>query len=361
MKTKGIVLSAALISGSAFAVNVDHYGIVKGSLLLTDGLANNHKAFTAGADSKSTNQLSFKQSRWGMKFSNDSKVTAQVEFDFDGQDGNSNGPAAGVMRARLANMTYAVSKNGTLTAGKKWTKFMGVLPHTYSITQVNFKSGNTGFIVDGADYTHKMGKLSLAAELSNYSGDNSGTTGNTTVQGVSTPVMTVAVDYKADMYSVGFAHSMGELKYSELVDANKDEKASGTKVYGTFTGVKSLDVRAEYYTGVNLASLHTGGLVAATAGTTANEFKEKGYFLSAKYTMGKMGFFGSIGKAEFDDAKESGTGMFSNEMKRIGFDYKLEKDLTFFVEHKSYETKANEANEVALNGKVLDMGLIYKF
>lgn len=373
---KMTLLLATLSTSGAMAMNVSHYGFVKGSYLktnkeltATNGTTNaDHKPFTVGDTTTYTKlqkegrgQFSVKQSRWGMKANNGSKMSAQLEFDLDGQSGNANGAAnsaTGIIRVRQVNLSYNMLENGTLTFGKKWTKFAGLLPHTYSTTMVGFFAGNTGFLVDGADYTHKFGAVSVSAELHN-SGDN-------TTTKLSTPIMGLTVDYKADGFRIGAAYTRADLDHKvQNETTNQDSEASGMKLYASTSLVKNLDFRAEYYMGENLGSIHTGGLTSAVT-TDAKKYEEAGYFASLKYTlMDKYGIFAGYSNAEWDKAEEAGSNALSaNSITRFGLDAKLDKNMTVFVEYQGFKSTWNQtvaSTTKDSKGSLIDLGFMYKF
>jgi len=369
MKKMAIVI-CTLISSSTLA-QISHYGFIKGSYLRTDKqLTNDYKVFSVGNTDNYTNlqkesrgQFSFKQSRWGLKGKKGKKLSALMEFDLDGQSGNSNGAVAtstGIIRVRQANLTYKVIEDGTINFGKKWTKFVGLLPHTYSVTTVNFKSGNTGFLVDGLDYTHQLGDVALALELHNMG------TGDDTTNKVSGPVMVANLEYDDEVLKVGLAYTQAELKHKIQNEAtNEDSTATGMKIYTSTKAVDGLDFRAEYYMGENLASIHTGALASAVT-TDAKKYEEKGYFTSAKYSFGDMGIFAGHGSTEFNQKEEAGLGNISgNTMTRFGFDTKLDKGITAFIEYQMFKTTINDSSVVTTNkdyeGNLIDIGLFYKF
>ena len=366
MKKLIIASAIAAVPTMAFA-DISHYGFIKGSFLKADqALDSDHKAFAAndetgatGFDKKGRTQFSFTQSRWGIKASHD-KISGKFEFDLDGDSNNENGDvksSTGIIRVRQANMSYKIGQNGKLTFGKKWTKFMGILPHTYSFTKVNFFAGNTGFLVDGADYTHTMGDLSFAIEMSNL--------GEGDVAKASSPVMTANVDYKNDMFRAGFAYTKASLAHKEVLATagDVDSDAMGMKVYGSFTGVKNLNVGAEYYTGENLGSIQTGALASALA-ADAKKRKETGYFVTAKYMLGDYSVFGGYGTSEMDKATEATVAKkTANTLTHFGLDAKLEKNLTAFFQYEGFDTTWRTTSTTTNSTKAssMEVGLVYKF
>jgi len=365
---KILLMSTIAVMSTASLAEISHYGFIKGAYLSTDKELSHSdkkpfwvtdKTGASDLQKEGRSQFSFTQSRWGLKAKHD-KISGKIEFDLDGENANKNGDASsdlGIIRVRQANMSYKVTDNGTFTFGKKWTKFMGILPHTYSYTKVFFFAGNTGFLIDGADYTHKFGDLSVAFEMSNIP-DNA-------TRKVSAPIMTANVDYKNDMFRGGFAYTRASLDQKVLdTTNNKDSDAMGMKLYGALTMVSNLDFRAEYYTGKNLKSIHTGALATASA-TDAKDYEEKGYFVSAKYKFSTCSVFAGYGSAEFDKASEAGASALSaNTLTHFGFDHKLEENLTAFAQYEGFNSTWNQADANSKKdskGRLIEVGLVYKF
>lgn len=334
-------------------------------------LVSDHKAFRAAKpaagndyselEKESRGQISIKQSRWGFVAKTGENTSAKFEFDLDGESGNTNGATAsstGIIRVRQANLSQKFFGGaGTLTLGKKWTKFMGVLPHTYSYTTVNFFAGNTGFLVDGVDYTHNFGNVSASLELSNM-GDN-------TTTKVSGPVKTLTVDYKNDMMRVGASYTMASLNQRvQDTTNNKDSDAMGAKLYASFKLVKNFDFRAEYYTGENLKSIHTGAVESAVA-TDAKDYKESGYFVSAKYNFGMAGLYASYGSSEADNARDvavSASEVVSNSLTRVGVDTK-HHGVHYYIEYQGFDTEyaMTTTTTKSFDSSLIELGLVYKF
>ncbi len=377
---RSIVALSVLVLGSlsAKAVEIDfsHYGFLKGAYMHTDGeIVSDHKAFRAKKpDNTTTNeyselekesrgQFSIKQSRWGFVAKSGENISAKFEFDLDGESGNSNGAtdsSTGIIRVRQANLSQKLFGGaGTLTLGKKWTKFMGVLPHTYSFTTVNFFSGNTGFLVDGVDYAHSFGDLLVSLELINM-GDN-------TTTKISGPVKTLLVNYSNASYRVGAAYTMASLS-QRVQDAanNEDSDAMGAKVFASAKIMENFDIRAEYYMGENLGSIHTGALENAVA-TDSKDYKESGYFVSAKYNFSNAGLYASYGSAEVDtssDVAVDANQLVSNSLTRVGVDT-MYMGTTFYVEYQGFDSEyavsATPHTTKSYDNSLIEVGAVYKF
>ena len=369
---KSIFISLGLLTSSADIADmkVDHYGFVKASLMVTEDLDTNsrtkpffaeNETSSSAADKESGTYLSTTQSRWGMKVSNGSKVTGKFEFDLDANvSGNNKNGASSLANGRIrqANISYKVSSNGTINFGKKWTVFMGALPNTVGFTRVNFFAGNSGFLLDGVDYTHNLGNTTLKVELANTGSDDNAQ--------VSTPTSTLVVNHKMGNHMVGAAYTMASIDASKT-DAtnNKDSDAAGMKLYysGKFGKLSAV---AEYTMGENLGSIHTGFLGSASD-TTDTKVEATGYFASLRYSLEKCSLYGGYGMNELDDSTQvassgSTSGVSSNTLMTVGYDTMLDKNLKFFVEYNGFETDfTSGSTTTSTKAKLYELGMVFNF
>ena len=374
-------LVGALSVGATAGVEVEHYGFVKADYLSSKNVSS--KAASAGNDGNANKpfyaaekwnkdklddanqvQLSLRDSRFGFKVSNGENTTAVFEFDFNGSASNISGAAAGTLRHRKAAIHHKMG-NGELVFGKDWSQLAGLNPHTYAVTTVNLSAGNTGFLTDLIRYKHNFGNLAVGFEsTSNGDVDTAGNASGAAL--VSSPNMGLRVDYKMGAHHFGFAHKTGTAQHKKGGDtgATKDAPYSLSKVFyhGNYGAT---DVRFEYYTSIN------GGLAAGTLGTTSTkagggkDVEENGYFLSVKHMVtDEFGVFGGLSKATISNPKKVSPPAESNGITRVGVDYKVEKNVTFFVDHAMFTT----GYWVAADNKAKDqkgthtmLGLMMKF
>ena len=355
---KKIILIAGLTTTmvAQAATTVTHYGFVKASYLMTStDFDKNWKPGSVSDEDGKTDlekegksQISSTNSRWGMNMSNGSKTTGKFEFDLDANEG-AGAQALSVARVRQANLSYKASEQGTITFGKKWTKFMGVNPNTYRFTTVALGAGNTGFIVDGVDYTHSFGDTSVSIELAS--------TGTADVNDVSGPTKTILVSHVMGDHNFGLAYTFADLKYKTTDDTKKDGKASGTKLFwnGKF-GATSANL--EYTMGSNLGAIHTGG--RANSGND-DDFKDTSYIVSVKHAFNDMSVFATYGSSKYNDEDEA-TAIASNSITSIGFDTTLDAGLTAFIEHSTITTGNVVSGDVEDSaGSLTEIGMVYKF
>lgn len=374
------LLLTALYTQSFADTKVSAYGFGKISYLSTSREFDaDHKpigvASTNGKTSQeeslmttSRSQFTAKHSRFGMNVDNSLGIKLKFEFDLDGENGNRTGVAtsdSGILRVRQANLAYQVSESGTLTIGKKWDIFSPLMPHTYQVTTIQLWSGNTGFITDGIDYTHKVGSATLAAELKNIGADS------TTIK-LSGPAATIRADYKISDQLIGFSALAGSLEYKKQdVTAPYDDRNRSIEGYNLYYNGKfidQLDIVAEYYSGKNLGGAMVGALAQASKAQASVDAKgeESGYYVSLKYKFEKSAIYGGLGQAEFEDeslaANHSRTGLVSNELSRFGYEQTLMENVTLYLEGAHVNSGYYENSRVKkYNGTYYDLGLMARF
>ncbi len=370
-----LLLSTALctaVSAQA-AVTVKHYGFVKAAYTQsdkTDGASSGtevaHKPFFAQDKDASTDYekepksyITTTQSRWGMLANNGSKTSARFEFDLDASQSNG-ADSLSTARIRQANIVYKPTENDVIEFGKKWSVFMGVLPHTKGFTRVYFWAGNSGFFTNGVDWTHSFGNTDLILDLSNT--DNGDTSKDRTGY-VDSPVTSAVINHTMGDHKFGIAYTSAQLKQKELNSTYKNSNASGTKIYwaGKFD---SLSVAAEYAMGSNLGSIQTGDLGKA-ATTTDDDIKTTAYFASLKYAGDAWAVYGGYGMNALDKEEEAGDGKVSkNQISTLGFDLTLDDGLTFFIEHNMFTTsfyRSSSDSSDDANGSFTELGMVYVF
>lgn len=351
---------AVMVSGSAMAeTSVKSYGFIKAAYLMSKDVDSSFKPFSADEtnantelDGKSLSQLSLRDSRFGIKANNGSKASATLEFDFNGNAANSAGAAGGTLRHRQAFLSYKTG-NGEFKMGKMWTQFAGLNPHTYAVTTVNLKAGNTGFLADAVAYKHNIGdKMVLGFETT--------TNGNADEEVVSGPNMGLRFDYKLGKGLAGFAYKGGTTANSDAVTTDEDVAYSAMKVFyhGNYGAT---DVKFEYYTAKN------GGGVIGTIGGTADakgngdDSEETGYWLSVKHSFGDSAVFGGMSMAEVTNADDiTGESYEKNAISRIGFDHKLDAGVVAFIDHSMFATTLKNDGDTQA-GTQTQIGMMYKF
>jgi len=412
MRKLAITGLAVLVSTAAVA-DVSMYGFLKGNISRTDQMDSDSNPYFVTAkptggyskfDKATHSAMSFRESRFGIKASNDSKVNGVLEFDLAGEEGNTSGvnrSTTGAFRIRQAYLTYAVSDNGTVNFGKKFTSFSGLNPHTMSVNQDGLFQGNVSRIGDLINYNHMMGNLGLTFELgSDDQVDTSwAATGNTTtsdklVNQVSNPTMTLRVDYGMGDHKFGGSYSVASKEFKNVEDFgasnniknNVDIKAMNLFWNGTFG---MTDVRAEYSQGTN--ALGNGWLTKATlpnlitSALTQDDFKdieETAMWASAKHNFGSWALFGRYGISEITNADEAGSSTRStatagadgsigtdkvvkNIATAIGVTFDLDKDFVVYGEYTMITTSrlatVTESSTNDDDGSVLNIGMMYNF
>ena len=372
------VLAQAEIKTSVYGfIKADYYGT---SNQFNSDYKPTAVSTTAGAPlaEASRGQLSMKQSRFGINVDNESRVKLKFEFDLDGAGAAANtvgvmSSDTGFFRVRLANLTYKVSDEGTLTIGKKWDIFSPLQPHSYQMTTIQFWSGNTGFLTDGIDYTHKMENVTLAAEVKNAGGNPATAADNTTVK-LSLPIATVRGDVTFSDQTLGVSYMAGKLNYSrqdQTAPYVEDAMISAVNLYwhGVFGAT---DVVAEVHQGSNVGAGVVGGLggvlTPATVATTTPSFtnEELGYYASAKHQFEGWSLFGGYGRVDFAEKNNAPTnsfqGLVSNETIRLGADMDLDAGVKLFVEAAHMTSSYLEGGDTrGYSGTWYNAGLLARF
>ena len=367
------------VTSSLYAkTDVQFYGFLKASYMSAKDLSNDYKPFFAKENASSEPsyddanhaQISVKQSRLGMNIGTGGRASGKLEFDFDGEAGNTHGATSsdkGIFRTRILEVDYQIGDNGLLKAGKKWDSFAGVHPHSYGMTLAQLYQGNTGFLTEAVEYKHKFGNWSASAQLQ--------TLGDVPAYKVSSPIVTTLINYKAEKHLAGFAVKSGEANTKDAQGTQRNVDIFGAKIYysGEFNGVGAI---AEAYSGNNLGAATTGAslgnLTPANIGSNSGpaengeDLKEWGYFCSVKKYFKKWGVFAGYGHVKITNPKDSlGDGAkATNSATRLGFDYAAEKDLSLFAELTEIETGyyqvAKDKEEIE-KGRLIDIGLLYRF
>lgn len=360
IKLEGYGFIKASYIGTTDEFNVDAKPVFVKS---TNGITGNAKD---GMES-GRGQFMIKHSRFGVNATSGEKLSMKLEFDLDGNNDNNVGVTSsdlGIFRARQANFSYKLSENGTLTVGKKWEIFSPVGPHSYQYTTIQFWAGNTGFITDGADYVHKIGNASIAAEIKNLGSTGSGI--GSDVMELSGPAMTLRADYRVAGQYFGAAVLYSNAKFEDAIAATAGDKDAKIHGYNVFYNGKfgSTDVVAEYYYGQNLGSAVTGALSLAKPNGRKN--KDQGYYVSVKHQFEALGVYGGYGKAELKDEANSAGNSFgnlaSNEFMRLGVDYAVDKNFTVYFEGSRVNSGFYEGASVKkYDGIFYDLGVVAKF
>lgn len=379
---KNLILVAAICAAPFIAsaeTTMQWYGFAKVSYLATETEFDaDHKPVsvrsTAGLTPEAESlrksgrgQVTAKHSRFGVTGDNGEGFKARLEFDLDGEAGNNVGVTAsnlGILRVRLANFSYNVSENGTLTFGKKWEIFSPLQPHTYQFTTIQFWAGNTGFLTDGIDYIHKAGDATYAVELKNIGADAD------TIK-LSGPALTVRGDYKFGDHLLGVSALGGKLAYAkqDIVAPfdDQDRAISGFNVYYSGKMGDATEVIAEIYGGKNLGGALVGALAQAPKAQAAVDAKgeDNGGYISVKHKFETSAIYGGFGRASYNEetsTASSRSALLQNGLARIGYDRSVAANTIFYAEFASVNSTYVEAGEKkSYPGGYLDVGVVARF
>jgi hypothetical protein len=372
-------LALATMTASSFAA-VEHYGTMRASYISATNVVNGvddvspngsvnatipvfaRESYTnLGTDytDSALTQIAFNQSRYGIKTDG-----AVLEFDFNG-NGNQGGAVDGQsIRIRQANMSFDISKNVSVTAGKGMSQMAGLDPHTFQISDPLFFLGNTGFVRDFIRVNWDINKSLKFGYETTSSGDNVGTQ-------LSGPNHGLRLDWMSGNHHVGVAHKMGTaaLKNADITLAGPtaitdDVDYTATKVFyaGSFN---KLGVNVEYYMATNggnmygtLAALNDanlGGL--ATAGAGGNDVEETGYWVSLDYSYGNGHVHVGVANATIDDPATGTIG--GNGDTWFGVDYEVASNTDVFLEYHSITTAYEGGSDAS--GTFVELGFMRNF
>lgn len=382
MKFTPALYASALICAPALAQNTKNsstplYGFIKASFLSAKNTSADYKPFFANEDATansdyddaSHNQISVKQSRFGMNFK-DNKVSGKIEFDFDGEAGNKAGATnsdSGNFRTRILEIQYKPNEDGRFSLGKRWDTFAALNPHTYSVTMVQLHQGNTGFLTEAGEYAHKLENLDLYFQMQ--------TLGDIADYKVSTPIATARADYQInEKNKIGIALKSGSVNTKDASGTDDNVDVFGAKLF--YSGeLASVKVIGEAYQGRNLGAATVGASLGnigpasakdSSAATNEEDVIDTGYYLSLKKSFGKLGVFGGYGQVKIDTPKDvlSDGGKATNSALRAGVDYNAEKNLVLFAELTNITTGYYQSADDDIEeekGSLLDVGMIYRF
>jgi hypothetical protein len=365
--------------------NYDLYGFVKSSYIYADqkvesygangvgaitnaGLVNKTNSATQKADESSRFAFQAQQSRFGFKIDNNKGVKGRLEFDFIDFGAMAPSPDYDI-RLRIAMIDWQLSKSLTLQAGQKWVSVMGVLPHTYNYVQSNFRSGNTGFIMQEAALKYSVGSFDLIGAFSSR-GRNQGNGGAGVTERGALPAVTLRADYKHGAGILGVSGMVATLKgesdSSNTANNYHDGTAYIAKLYGSFKS-GSFDLRAEAYTGQNTGNLFMlAAEDASFEAATGKNIKVHGGFVSAKVGItDTSGIYAGYGTSITNDGEKyvANDKMIENSVITVGIDKRTDSGLTVFLEAQSFDSKFHTSNQEteSADAMTIETGMVYKF
>ncbi|MES2525709.1 MAG: hypothetical protein V4598_01425 [Bdellovibrionota bacterium] len=383
---KIILLAPFLISLTHAATvggfEIESYGFIKASSMYADKALSSYNNINLSAPTNATAQtrsqdktsrMSFQaaQSRLGAYVGKD-KVKGHVEFDFI--DFAKSSPAQQMVpRVRIAAISYSWGDGNRINIGQDWDLFSPTTAYTYDIVGLYFLAGNTGFMRQQAQYLKTSGKWEFATALG-MAGNNPGVTDNDLELGKS-PTYSGRITHQLDNGKVGISAIYSTLHYVADGENGTSHDSYGANLFYE-KGFSNIMIKAETYYGQNMANI---GTLAIGKGNQFNNVREFGGMLSANIkTAENQAFFGGLGLAKVDNKNAitpfaltgtapnvsiKDTGIRSNFLSRVGYEYKITPDFSWMTEASRYETTTRKSlsSTGTLVAFGLESGVILKF
>ena len=362
-----VVLSTLAFSNLQAASQKDFepsfYGFIKASSIFANqAVASYHNinlsapthatAITTTRDEKSRTSFQTQQSRLGFGLSK-KNMFGKVEFDFI--DFNKSSPTTQANpRLRIASITYQLDENNKFIFGQDWDLFSPVTASTFDYVGLYFMAGNTGFMRQQVQYLHQINKYELAAAIG-MAGNNPNVS-DSDLETTKTPTLSTRLTQQFETGRLGLSAIYGQIQYQS--ESNKRYDSYALNAFFE-SKINQTVIKTETYYGENVANL---GLLGIGRGTPRKSLKEWGAHLSVSCIISeKQVLFGGIGTAAIinqqnllaHSIKTSGQidnqGILTNLVTRIGYEYKLESDLSWITEISRYQTKTKLSNKDQLN------------
>jgi hypothetical protein len=266
------------------------YGMLKPTVVVANGVesfgspdfvatsAAANPVFVRDPDAFATS-IQAQQTRLGAVVGEGSPVKAQVEVDF--VDVSKSSPAQGTgLRLRQAFVEWTMAAGHKLTLGQLWDLFSPLNSHTFDVVGGLFQSGNSGFMRHQLIYTGTFGSIEAALALGLTSQNLQAALGN--VEYGRVPTIAPRVSYRLDKRAwVGVSAMFTRISFDAELPTASTSIAAGGNLFADLT-LGSLQVRAEAYTGQNLANL---GMLVLGQGQRTRDVSEAGGFVSAKLAL----------------------------------------------------------------------------
>jgi hypothetical protein len=218
------------------------------------------------------------QSRLGFWFGEKGPAIGHLEFDF--LDFTKSSPTtASLPRLRIASLDWVLSKTFTISAGQDWDLYSPINPYTTDIPAVTFEAGNSGFMRQQAKFIYHNDSVELAAALGLAGVNNAAKFNATEYTRLPSLALRAALLFgKAGR--VGVSAIGSRWRFAPGAADERTATIGAVNIYGDVTPFERFNVRFEGYLGKDLATM---GALTLGNGTVANDLKEAGGFISAKY------------------------------------------------------------------------------
>lgn len=362
MNHRKLALITLAMVGNAHAATLNGfdataYGFIKASTMYSSkglGSFNNVNmvapthAVPQSSSASETSRLSFQtqMTRIGFNLKKGEKVSAKIEFDF--VDFAKSSPTTQMVpRVRIAAVTYA-SDFGKFIIGQDWDLYSPVNGYSFDYVGMYFLAGNTGFMRQQLQYLKDVGQWELGAAIGLSSANSTGADNEQELS--KSPTYALRLTRKLESGRVGASGIWSRIDYTKAatpVTGATAHESYGTNLFyeQTFAN-KSFGLRSEINYGQNLWNI---GSLSIARGDATRNVKELGGHISANYHVMENHFiFGGLGYAKADNRSEvipgNSTSISKNFISRVGWEYKVEEDLSWISEITQFETQTKQSD-----------------
>lgn len=300
------------------------------------------------------------QSRLGFWFNEKAPIRGQFELDFI--DFTKSSPTVGALpRLRIGKVEWAFSDSTVLMAGQDWDLFAPVNPYTVDIVAVAFQAGNTAFMRQQAKLIWHNESLELGGAIGLAGINNAAKALVPEYSRIPTLAGRAAILFGA-AGRVGVSAIATSWRFAPDTPTERKALAGAAGLYGDVTPLERFNLRFEAYYGQNFANL---GSLSLGTGNAAEDIKEVGGFLSAKYgftdahalymlagaakvlndedvvpsyTYGTVAM-GVIPAESTATVAGTGAGMTSNLTARLGYEYRYDKTIALMAEGFAFQSE----------------------
>ncbi|HTV18780.1 MAG TPA: hypothetical protein VMG12_08920 [Polyangiaceae bacterium] len=312
-------------------------------------------AFPGAPGTQEEASLTFQiaQSRLGFWFNEKGAVRGQFELDFI--DFTKSSPTTGALpRLRIGKVEWALSDSTVLMAGQDWDLFQPVNPYTVDIVAVAFQAGNTAFMRHQAKLIWHNDSLEVGGAIGLAGINNAAKAAVPEYSRMPSFALRAAALF-GTAGRIGVSALATSWRFAPDTPAERKALAGGVGLYGDVTPAERFNIRFEAYGGQNLANM---GSLSLGQGNAAEDVKEIGGFLSAKYGFtdahAVYGLFGLAKVLNDEDVVPAyayanvmmgmtpaesaatvagvGPGMTQNMTARLGYQYTLDKMVSVMAE-----------------------------
>jgi hypothetical protein len=267
------------------------YGIVRPAMVVANGLESfgfaNLAAPTAAANpvlNTSPDQLGtsyqIMQTRFGVVVGEGWPARATIEVDFVHLDQSSPTTSA-YPRVRQAFAEWQPADGHRVVVGQTWDLFAPLNTHSFDLIANLFQAGNSGYIRQEAVYLRTTEHAEVGVALG-LPGTNNGASLSSVEYNLVPTLALRAGLRRVGVGQIGAAVIGSAVRFDDMTGGDDTYRAAyGGSLFAERTG-PALELRAEAFSGVNLANL---GVIALGQGSADDSIVEAGGWLSARMAL----------------------------------------------------------------------------